>query len=231
MVGLTNFYHTIMQRTYSELNRVNKELFDKVMRLIEHIGEQEKHFNNLETQYRILASTWLLAALGACGYVLKAGPEFPFDKWYIVFGICFSGAVGISIVGMLDMKVYQKLLHAFFIEGVRLEILYADWLLPFRINILRSQETREVTFRIQFYYLVSVSLMVVLGSISIWNFSSLKSEFTIRIIIILLIAFLFLLILRTVFVGKDRERRRFEESEVGIMLKNYDRARENNTAS
>jgi hypothetical protein len=219
-----------MQKIHPELNQVDKDLFDKVMRLIEHIGDQEKHFNNLETQYRTLASTWLLAALGACGYVLKAGAEFPFDKWYIIFGICVSGAVGISILGMLDMRVYQKLLHAFFIEGIRLEIMYADWLLPFRINILRSQGTREVTFKVQFYYLISVSLLVVLGNISIWNFSSLKSELAIRIIIILSITVLFLLILRTVFVGKGKERRRFEESEIGIMLKNSDRAREDSNA-
>ena len=44
---------------------------DQVIQLVNHIGDQEKHFNGLETQYRLLASTWLLASLGAIGFLLK----------------------------------------------------------------------------------------------------------------------------------------------------------------
>lgn len=156
------------------IKNVDEKEFDRVMRMVENISEQERHFNSLETDYRKLCSTWLLASLGACGYVL-AEETIPFDKWYFVFGICVAGAIGTGILWMLDLNVYHRLLHSFFKEGVQLEIDYR-WLRPIRINMLKSQYTGDIVSKVQYFYFISMTLLLVLGTISIWNFKILHQQ-------------------------------------------------------
>jgi hypothetical protein len=142
------------------------------MRIVEQISEKENHFNNLQTGYRKLASTWLLAAFGACGYMLKSGSDISsFDKWYFVFGICIAASLGLSVLWMMDLKVYQKLLGAFFFQGVLLELEYYQWLPPFRINTVRSQKTGEIRSKVQYFYFFSIVILQLLAIISIWNFN------------------------------------------------------------
>ena len=153
------------------LKEVDSELFDRVMRIIEQIGSQERHFNDLQTGYRKLASTWLLASFAACGYVLKSDSDIPFNKWYFVFGICIAATAGLSVLWLLDLKVYQKLLGAFFYQGVLLEFEYYKWLPPIRINVLRCQKTGDVRSKMQYFYFFSIVILQLLAIISIWNFS------------------------------------------------------------
>jgi hypothetical protein len=127
------------------------------------------HFNDLQTQYRKLASTWLLAAFAACGYVLKSARELPFDEWYFVFGICMAASAGLAILWILDLEVYQKLLGAFFAQGVYLELTYYEWLCPFRINIMRSQRTGEVRSKVQYFYFFSITVLQLLAIIALCN--------------------------------------------------------------
>ena len=151
------------------LRLVDSELFDRVMRIIEQIGTQERHFNNLQTGYRKLASTWLLASFAACGYVLKSDSDVPYYKWYFVFGICIAATVGLAILWLLDLSVYQKLLGEFFYQGVLLELEYYKWLPPIRINILRSQKTGDVRSKMQYYYFFSIVTLQLLAIIALWN--------------------------------------------------------------
>jgi hypothetical protein len=159
-----------MMKQSNQLRNVDSELFDRVMRITEQIGNKEEHFNNLQTGYRKLASTWLLGAFAACGYVLKSDSDIPFDKWYFVFGICAAASGGLAILWMMDLKVYQKLLGAFFRQGVILELEYYRWLPPARINILRSQKTGKIQSKVQYFYFYSIVILQLLGIISIWNF-------------------------------------------------------------
>lgn len=149
-----------------------KEEFEQAFRIVEHIGEHERHFNTLEADYRKLASTWLLAALGACGYVLKSDSQMPFDKWYLVCGICIAGSIGLGVLWVLDIKVYHRLLHAFFLEGVKLEMDNPS-LRPIRINMARTQRSRNVVTKVQFFYFVSIYLLLIVSAIAVWNFESL----------------------------------------------------------
>ena len=43
--------------------------------VLKELGESERHFNNLETEYRKLASIWLLAGFAGIGFVLKSDPD------------------------------------------------------------------------------------------------------------------------------------------------------------
>jgi hypothetical protein len=156
------------------------------MRITEQITGQENHFNDLQTSYRKLASTWLLASFAACGYILKSS-DLPYDEWYFVFGISMAASAGLSILWMMDLTVYQKLLSAYFLQGIILELDYYQWLIPSRINIVRSQRTGEVTSKMQYYYFFSIAILQLLAIISIWNFKVLSDSLAEKIIYSLII--------------------------------------------
>ena len=82
--------------------------------LIRLITESEHHFNNLCFKIRTLASTWLLATFAAVGFVLTKQGDFFLQKPTIVILVCWAGAMGIFVLWILDLQVYQKLLNAWF---------------------------------------------------------------------------------------------------------------------
>ncbi|SDD96518.1 hypothetical protein SAMN05216464_103182 [Mucilaginibacter pineti] len=200
------------------LEKVDPELFSRVMQLSAQIGGKEEHFNNLQTEYRKLASTWLLAALGASGYLLQSSSGLPFDHWYIVFGVSVAASVGIAILWMLDLKVYQVLLDGFFKEGVRLESENYQWLPPFRINILCSQETGDIRTKVQYYYFCSIVLLLVLADISVWNIGTLAHLPGCRIAATLLIVLVMAGIQLKLFRAGLRDKKAFPGTEFGLLI-------------
>jgi hypothetical protein len=147
---------------------------EDINKQIELITNSERHFNELETEYRKLASTWLLGALGAIGFILQA-QNLPIDKWYLVMGICWAASVGIYVLYILDLEVYHALLDAFFTEGVKLEVKYFPWVLPIRMSMLKSQNLKGVIYKVLFYYFLSICLLMLISIFAIW-FSQISSE-------------------------------------------------------
>src|SRR5215212_6768364 len=96
---------------------------DRVLNLYREIGNAERHFNELTHQYRLLASTWLLGTFAAIGYILtnvgvKPNDSLSFYRELIIAAIALAGATGITLVWILDLKVYQKLLGCFFLAAL-----------------------------------------------------------------------------------------------------------------
>ena len=146
-----------------------KELsFEQLMEIYNHIGQEERHFNSLELEYRKLASQWLLVSLSAIGIVLSQEESFPIDRWVLVIAICFAASIGIFILWMLDLKVYHELLHAAFREGVLLEREYPEILPQIRNNMVKSQEGGDIILRVILFYFFSILLLIVIANISIW---------------------------------------------------------------
>ena len=145
--------------------------FDQLMEIYNHIGEEERHFNGLELEYRKLASHWLLVTLGAIGFVLSKMEAVPVNSWVLVIGICMAASVGILVIWFLDMKVYHELLHAAFREGVKLERKYPELLPQIRNNMVKSQLGGDIIKRVMLYYFFSIMLLVVVANISVWMFS------------------------------------------------------------
>lgn len=88
---------------------------------LKEIGESERHFNNIQAKYRLLASTWLLASFSGIGYALTKRSSLP--EWWelIFFAIAVCGSIGLTLIWVLDMLGYHRLLGANFIEGLRIE--------------------------------------------------------------------------------------------------------------
>lgn len=145
--------------------------FDQLMEIYNHIGEEERHFNGLELEYRKLASHWLLVTLGAIGFVLSKKEVVPINIWVLVIGICIAASVGILVIWFLDMKVYHELLHAAFREGVRLEKEFPTLLPQIRNNMVKSQLGGDIIKRVMLYYFFSILLLASIANISVWMFT------------------------------------------------------------
>jgi len=145
--------------------------FDQLMEIYNHIGEEERHFNGLELEYRKLASHWLLVTLGAIGFVLSKKEVVPINIWVLVIGICIAASVGILVIWFLDMKVYHELLHAAFREGVRLEKEFPKLLPQIRNNMVKSQLGGDIIKRVMLYYFFSILLLASIANISVWMFT------------------------------------------------------------
>ncbi len=142
--------------------------FDQLIEIYNHIGEEERHFNMLELEYRKLTSHWLLVSLGAIGFVLSKQEFVPVNIWAMVIGICIAASLGIMVIWFLDMKVYHELLHAAFREGVMLEREYPQYLPQIRNNMVKSQLGGDIIKRVMLYYFFSILLLILIANISVW---------------------------------------------------------------
>lgn len=127
-----------------------------VVTMLAEISRAEQHFNVLETEYRKLASTWLLAAFGAMGYIMTA-KGLPVPSGPTLFGIAVAASIGIQLLWMVDLLTYHQLLLANFLEGWRLEKMHG-FLPKVRINML-TQGTVGKRVRL-FYFGSSLSPLV-----------------------------------------------------------------------
>ena len=145
--------------------------FEQLMEIYNHVGEEERHFNGLELEYRKLASHWLLVSLGAIGFVLSKKEVVPINIWILVIGICLAASVGILVIWFLDMRVYHELLHAAFREGVQLEREFPELLPQIRNNMVKSQLGGDIIKRVMLYYFFSILLLAIIANISVWMYS------------------------------------------------------------
>jgi hypothetical protein len=145
--------------------------FDQLMEIYNHIGEEERHFNTLEVEYRKLASQWLLVSLGVIGFILTKPELVPINVWVLVIGVCIAATIGILVLWMLDLKVYHELLHSAFKEGVKLEDEFPQLLPQIRNNMVNSLEGGDIIKKVILYYFFSILLLILVANIAIWMYS------------------------------------------------------------
>ena len=129
--------------------------FDQVWQVMKETYETERHFNNLETQYRILASQWLLGAFAGIGFVFVSDPILSFDKLWLVVGICIISSAGIFQLWRMDIIIYQRLLHAAFAVGLELEEEFS-FLPKIKTRMKDSVPEKNVTHVLFYYYYMSI---------------------------------------------------------------------------
>jgi hypothetical protein len=87
----------------------------------------ESHFNNLQVTLRSLASVWLLSALGAFAFLLRAeGAELAIQRELAIAVVSLLGTVGLAVLWTVDQLVYQRLLASVFIVGPKIEYDFPD---------------------------------------------------------------------------------------------------------
>jgi hypothetical protein len=134
------------------------------------LGNYERHFNETQSHYRTLTSTWLLGSVAAIGFVLTKKFNVHIDKSLIVAAIGAAGAAGVALLWNLDLIVYHRLLEAVFVAGLRLE--KANPEVP-RVRALMRQGTgrRGVRPLVAYYYLGTMGalLLVAAASFTVWS--------------------------------------------------------------
>jgi hypothetical protein len=93
------------------------ELTQSDIEILKEIGCNERHFNTIQAGYRKLASGWMLAALGAFGWLQLHLP----DAWPIALIVAVGASTGIGLLWLLDVRVYHELLVANFVAAKELE--------------------------------------------------------------------------------------------------------------
>lgn len=136
-----------------------------------------EHFNGTQAEYRKLASTWLLAALGAIGFVLMtlepARAAQAIGVWFHPLlgagGLGVLASVGIGLIWQLDMTVYHRLLQAHFYTVIKLEKQYA-WLPASHHAMMVLARRVGIEPRVTWFYVIGICLPLVIsgGSFSLY---------------------------------------------------------------
>jgi hypothetical protein len=127
----------------------NKDIFDNVWKIVQECGEEERHFNTLQSVYRGVASSWLLATFGAVGFLLFDKDGHIAHPW-MAAAVCILGSFGVSLLWMLDLHIYHRLLVAAFDQGLALESKF-KWLPQIRNTMLKHTKG-AVRKRLAWYY-------------------------------------------------------------------------------
>jgi hypothetical protein len=141
---------SVTARTRSENFRIKQ---DHIRVLFLEVGNNERHFNQIQGHYRTMASTWLLGLFVAAGFLLSQEEgKIPYPPGAVIGALGVLAAIGILSLWVLDVFVYQRLLRGWFNEGVRLES-ENPWLPPVRKALLRdSWRGQGLTFYICVFY-------------------------------------------------------------------------------
>lgn len=140
---------------------------EHTIEILKLITSAEHHFNNLCFNIRALASTWLLATLAGVGWILKDLPaaadenSFVIDKVDLLVLLCVGSSIGIFVLWIMDIMVYQRLLNVWFESREKYEI--DDSLPSIRIPMKNLFETGRASELIMIYYLALTAAPLMLA--------------------------------------------------------------------
>lgn len=120
--------------------------------IIKTITEAEHHFNNLCFNIRALASTWLLATFVGVGFLLKELAQSEPNVNQMMIMLCWIGAMGILVLWILDLRIYQKLLSAWFNSRKDIEARNPDFP-QIRKKIKNTQPGQSAFNLLKLYYI------------------------------------------------------------------------------
>ncbi|TCD10395.1 hypothetical protein EZ449_08570 [Pedobacter frigidisoli] len=148
----------------------------QVLDLNKQLLESENHFNNLQSEYRKIASGWLLASFAGIGFALTNAKILPIDQNIFLAFICYGASLGLILLWNMDLSVYQKLLDANFKEGLKLEQEYS-WLPQVRHNMLAYHGNSGVLKRVIWFYSMPILVFVTIAAYLITVYYADKSMF------------------------------------------------------
>lgn len=140
-----------------------------------------RYHGTIQANYRLIASTWLLATFAAIGFLLSKDNILPFNHLIAVPIACSLGIIGLYLIWYEDTFVQELLLDINVVEALELENEY-PWLPQMHhrfLNLYQNTNARyvKVLFFIGcksiLFFIMAVSLGIYLYKISIlWMFFS-----------------------------------------------------------
>lgn len=116
-----------------------------------------KHFDLLQTYYRLLSSTILLASFLAIGFLFSSqAKSIPIDRTLSVLLITFISSSLMISLWHLDLIFFERLMVSNFAEAFRLE-LNNEWLPKVHSNISVFNKFHDSPTNVAIYYIGSIS--------------------------------------------------------------------------
>jgi len=164
-----------------------------------------KHYDSIQTHFRLLASTILLAAFAAIGFVFSTRMSaLPFERSFVVLIIMAISSVTLIIFWNIDLVFYEKQLVSHFAEALKLEN-ENDWLPKVHHNMLFGKHKKDRPSNIVYYYIGCIcSIIFITGLIISLNFFHLHHRPILALIVIL--SALILIVLVIVILKKKTKR-------------------------
>ena len=145
---------------------------ERNLEILKLITGAEHHFNNLTFNIRALASTWLLATFAGVGWVLNDLPQitsqseagqtsFVIDKVDLLLALCVGSAVGIFVLWVLDIRIYQQMTNVWFDSRKKYEV--DDTFPSIRVGMKDLFKTGRATELIIVYYLALTAAPLLLA--------------------------------------------------------------------
>ena len=132
--------------------------------MYKNLTEQCQHFNSIESTYRTLASTWLLAAFAGIGFILT--DIEPDNAQFFIAAVASAAAAGIFLLWLLDLMVYHRLLAAAFAEQMAMEKQY-EWLPQVGHGMMAAHKGAGVVPRVVWFYIASYMLLIGIASVAL----------------------------------------------------------------
>ena len=127
------------------------------------LGMIERHSSGIQSSYRVLASTWMLAAFAGIGFVISKEFSFGIPKELLVAVIALGGGFGLVLLWVLDLMFYQRLLDAAYFEARNLEDTH-PWL-PQPRNNMRALLGGKGLQIVIWYYIALIEVMILIAGI------------------------------------------------------------------
>lgn len=126
-----------------------------------------RYHGTLQTKYRVMCSTWLLASFAAIGFLLSQDNLLPFDPLIGVSLISLIGIIGIYILWYADTFVEELLLDINVVEGLRLEM-ENPWMPQVHHTFLHLYKNTNARIVKVLFFIGCKSILLVSGSISLF---------------------------------------------------------------
>lgn len=132
---------------------------DQIVSIYAELGNYERHFNQIQSGYRTIASQWLLAAFGAIGYLLVQDGTGSFTPETLAAFVSFLASIGLLLLWNLDVNVYHRLLVASFNAGLAFEQNHGLPNIRSNMNLAK----KHVSTGLRSFYLLAVIVMLAIA--------------------------------------------------------------------
>lgn len=120
---------------------------------LNRLAENERHFHTIQAGIRGLASTWVLAAFAGIAVLLqqKSDTTWVFPYFALIMVICLMANIGLTVLWIIDQRVYQRLFNTNYLAGLRLEQQF-PFIPPVRAIQALTSRRKSIAFWVQFFY-------------------------------------------------------------------------------
>lgn len=183
--------------------------YERIWKIYCELGVIERHFGSVQSNYRALASTWLLAAFAGVGFVISKDLTLRIPIELLVAAIGIAASLGVYLLWVLDLLVCQRLLDSSFIESKNLETSH-NWLPQVRNNMRVLLRGKGLSL-VGWYYIAGTEVMFTIAGIGLIRFFVLKRSAGLYVV---LLSYMAIFVMIPIHMRKQVSTTPKQESEV-----------------